>query len=147
MLPGPDDRFGHITKALARPQDLRRLPMPAMHVVMAMRLCALFERAGRDPFSELATRFASAALAVDVLSLNRRIARSWPDAFVVSRPCCMRLTPDEATLANLARFALAADRQAFARELEGFVRTMFHDGLYEQLLSIVAQLSELQHRA
>ena len=47
----------------------------------------------------------------------------------------------------MARFALLAERAAFSRELDGFVRPVFHDGLYEQLLQTVARLSQLQHRA
>ena len=142
-----EQRFAATIAALARPADLRALPLPAMHLVMAMRLCALFELAGREPLVELTRRFASVTAAEQVLALTRMVGRSWPQAFVVSRPCCLRLSPDERTLANIARAAMAGDRAACARELDGFVRPAWHDPVYDQLAQTVSQLSQLQPRA
>ena len=142
-----EPRFSAIIAALARPADVRALPLPAMHLVMAMRLSALFELAGREPIVELASRFASVTMAEQVLALTRLIDRSWPHAFVVSPPCCLRLSPDERTLANIARAAIGGDRAAFRREVDGFVRPAWHDPVYEQLAMTIAALYQLQQRA
>lgn len=116
--------------ALARPLDLRGLNLTALHLVMAIRLCALFERAQREPLAELAQRFRSFEAAEAVLDLIRVLAGSWPEPFVANRPCCLALSPDETTVAAMARHALAADRPAFSAELEGFVRADRHERLY-----------------
>lgn len=142
-----EPRFAATIEALARPADLRALPLPAMHLIMAMRLCALFEMAGREPLVELTRRFSSVTAAEQVLALTRMVGRCWPQAFVVSRPCCLRLSPDERTLANITRTAMAGDRAACARELEGFVRPVWHDPVFDQLAQTVSQLSQLQPRA
>lgn len=139
--------FSAIVASLARPADLRTLPLPALHIVMAMRLCALFDQAGREPLVELAGRFASVTLAEQVLRLGRLVARSWPEAFTVARPCCMLLSPDERTLANAALAALSGDRDRFSHELDGFVRASRHDALYDQTALTVAGLCALQQRA
>ena len=57
--------------ALARPHDVRGLSLTALHLVMAMRLCALFERADRDPVPDLARRYRSVEAACAVHGLVR----------------------------------------------------------------------------
>jgi hypothetical protein len=145
--PPPQHRFAATVAALARPADIRALPIPVMHLIMAMRLCGLFEQAGREPLVELTTRFASVTLAEQVLASTQMIGRCWPERFVSSRPCCLRLSPDERTLANLARAGLAGDRDGFNRELAGFVRKAWREPLYAQLIQTVAGLSQRQQRA
>jgi tRNA pseudouridine-54 N-methylase len=148
VVPQPGrTRYSAIVAALARPADIRALPLPIMHLVMAMRLCGLFEQAGREPLVELTTRFASVTIAEQVLAIAQLIGRSWPERFVSARPCCLRLSPDERTLANLARAGLMADRDRFDRELDGFVRKERREPLYAQLVQTLAALSQLQQRA
>lgn len=148
MVQQPESaRFSAIVTALARPADIRALPLPVMHLIMAMRLCGLFEQAGREPLVELTTRFASVTIAEQVLATTRMIARCWPERFVSSRPCCLRLSPDERTLANLAHAGLSGNREEFSRELAGFVRQAWREPLYAQIVETVAGLSQLQQRA
>lgn len=135
-------RFSATIAALARPMDVRALPLPAVHVVMSLRLCALFERAGREPVSELSTRFGSVTAALAVLELARTVARCWPEAYIAGRPCCMGMTPDEATLAATARAAADADRAGFARTLDGFVPAGLHDALFAAVLCCVTELPQ-----
>jgi len=117
-------------KALARPQDIRGLSITGLHVVMAIRLCAVFERAGRDPVPDLASRYRSVEAACAVDGLVRTVKHSWPEPFMVNRPCCLTMTGDEATLAQITRAATAADRAAFARAIEGFVESARHEALF-----------------
>jgi hypothetical protein len=59
---------------------------------------------------------------------------------MVNRPCCLAMTPDEATLSALVRNALAADRAGFASVVDGFVRADRHGALYEATVHAVALL-------
>lgn len=142
-----EPRFAAAIKALARPADVRREPLPAMHLVMALRLCALFELAGRDPLVELTQRFASVTAAEQVLALSRLIERSWPERYIAGRPCALCMTYDERTLTNLVRAAFNADREGFSAQIEGFVRASRHEPLYAQIVHCVAELTALQQRA
>ncbi len=133
-------RWNDVIAHLARPGDVRALSLPLLHVVMSLRLCALFERAEREPLAELSTRFGSVAAAMAVLDLARTIRAVWPEPYVCARPCCMKMTPDEATLAALGRAALVGDRADFARQIEGFVRTDRHEWLHRAVLAALTSL-------
>jgi hypothetical protein len=126
--------------ALSRPGDLRALPIVIAELVVATRLAARFERAGRDPLPDLARRYGNIEAATALDALLRLVTRVWPEPFAVARPCCARLTPDEATLAAMARAARCADRAGFADQLAGFVRADRHEPLYRATLHAVALL-------
>lgn len=141
-MPTQASHTAHATiAALARPQDIRGLSLTALHLVMAMRLCALFERAGRDPVPDLARRYHSVEAACAVHGLVRTVMQTWPEPFMVNRPCCLAMTPDETTLAAMTRAALAADHPAFAAALSGFVRPDRHEALHEATRHAVATLA------
>lgn len=130
-----------ILAALARPADLRALPLSVLHMVMALRLCALARSAGRDPMAELATRLGSVPAAEALVRLARTVGRTWPEAYVAGRPCCLAMTPDERTLANVARAALRGDRGAASTELDGFVRVGRHEALFDAAVRCAAELA------
>jgi hypothetical protein len=44
--------------------------------------------------------------------LVRSIQELWPDAFLVHRPCCMALSPDETLLGDLAVAAVRGDAES-----------------------------------
>jgi hypothetical protein len=134
------ERYDAIVAGLGRLGDIRSLTLPALHVVMTMRLCALMERAGRDPLTELSTRYRSVAAAKASLALADRIARYWPTAYQAARPCSMGMTPDETTLAAMVRAALAGDRRAFDAALAGFVRGDRHENLFDATVQAVVLL-------
>lgn len=143
---GSDTRYAAIIASLGRPYDIRALPLPVMHIVMAMRLCALFEAAGREPLVELTTRFSSVTAAEQVYSLVRMVEQAWPEKFYSARPCCMQMSPDEQALAGMARAVLGRDRREFVSQLAGFVRAMHHEPLFAQTVHAVAALQERQRR-
>lgn len=142
----PTSRFAPALAELARPADLRALSLPVLHVVMAMRLAALFDRAGRDPLVEMTTRLASITAAEQLLALVRLVARSWPEPYMAGRPCCLHMTPDERTLAGMVRAAAKADRAGFGRQIDGFVRADRHEPLFQQTVLAVASLAQPQDR-
>ena len=133
-------RRSEILAELARPADLRALRLPVLHVVMTLRLCALFERAGREPLGELSTRFASVTAARALLDLSHEITAAWPEPYTCARPCCMGMTPDEITLAALVRAALHVDRAGFALQLDGLIKPNLHERIYQACLAAVAHL-------
>lgn len=141
--PSTEQRFAAAIAELARPADIRALHLPVLHVVMTLRLCALFERAGRDPLAELSTRFGNISAARQMLRLAEMATRVWPERYMTARPCCTGMTPDERTMANLARAAMNGDRAAFGREITGFIKPDWHDPLYDQTVRTVAELSAL----
>lgn len=93
-------------------RDLRAFPLTAMHMIMATRLCILFGQAGRDPLPDLAVRLRSMDAARRVGRLVRAIQHDWPEHFLVHRPCCMTLSPDEAVLGDLAVAAAQGDESS-----------------------------------
>ncbi|MFM6831803.1 MAG: hypothetical protein ACKOVA_15915 [Novosphingobium sp.] len=133
-------RFSALVDSLARPQDVRGLTLTGLHMTMAMRLCAMFDAAARDPVPDLARRYHSIEAACAVHGLVQTIKRVWPEPFMVNRPCCLSMTPDEATLSALVRQALSADRAGFSDIVDGFVRADRHAALYEATVHAVALL-------
>jgi len=126
--------------ALARPGDLRALPIVVAELVMALRVVAIYERAGHDPVADLARRYRNIEAAAAIHTMVRTVARCWPDPVMVNRPCCAHLTPDEATIAAMAKSARNGDRGGFVGQLDGFVRADRHDSLYRAVLHAVALL-------
>lgn len=132
--------FTALIESLARPMDVRGLTLTGLHMVMAMRLCAMFDRAARDPVPDLARRYHSIEAACAVHGLVQTIKQVWPEPFMVNRPCCLAMTQDETTLSALVRSARSADRQAFGTAVDGFVRADRHGALYEATIHAVALL-------
>ncbi|SMC50818.1 hypothetical protein [Novosphingobium sp. B1] len=133
-------RFSHLIESMARPNDVRGLSLKGLHITMAMRICAVFEAAGRDPVPDLAQRYRSIEAACAVHGLVRTIKQVWPEPFMVNRPCCLAMTPDESTLAALSRAAFNGKREDFSAEVAGFVRADRHEALYNATIHAVALL-------
>ena len=127
---------------LFRVGDIRRLSLAGLHLVMAMRLFALFERAGRDPLEELSQRFGSVSAAIAMVDLADQIVQCWPERYHASRPCCLAMTPDEWTVAHLCSAVEAGSRARFVAVLDGFVRRDRHDRLFDAAVRIVAALPQ-----
>ena len=142
-VPNPTQQSAFVAQidALGRPHDIRALPLSGLRLVVALRLCAQFERVGRDPLPELAQRFRSIEAACAVHDLMVTVAASWPEPFTFGRPCCLSLSPDEVTLAAMSRAALHADHAGFSRSINGFVRQDRQEALYNSALHAVALLS------
>ena len=128
---------------LAQEPDLRVQSHGAIHLVMTMRLRSLLERADRDPIAELSARLCSVPAAIAALELCEQVLGVWPEAFVVNRPCCMKLSPDEHTLAQIARSARAGDRASFSAVLDGFVRASRHERLFDATVRALVLLPVL----
>ena len=143
----PDRTLNYVRTVvrLARIPDLRVQPLAAAQLVMAMRLRPIFDYAERDPAAELAMRFGSVPAALAALALCEQLAAAWPQAFALHRACCVKLTADEHTLAQMARAAGAGDRTGFSALLDGFVRASRHDRLFDATVRALAALSAASH--
>lgn len=127
--------------ALFRFRDLRSYPLTAMHMIMGTRLCILFGQAGRDPTPDLAVRLRSMDAARRVARLVRSIQELWPDTFLVHRPCCMALSPDETLLGDLVVAAVQGDEESAVTVMR---ETLPADTVRHLFLEAVAAAAAIQ---
>ncbi|WP_408589479.1 hypothetical protein [Novosphingobium sp.] len=140
-MPAALDHAAATIAALGRSPDLRALSLVGVKVITALRLCALAERDGLDPSPDLARRFHNLEAAFAVVDLAQTMARVWPEPIMVNRPCCLCLSPDEATLANMLRAAARADRAGFGDAMAGFIRADRHEALWNGCVHVAALLA------
>lgn len=107
---------------------------------MAIRLIALCAQNGRDPVGELTCQIGSVPAARAVLELADCAGQAWPENVQVFKPCCCMVSPDENTFVGMINAALAGDRAAFTRTIEGFISRNQHDRLYAHAVEAVALL-------
>lgn len=135
-----NDRRALQIERLLQPPRIQDLSYRALKTVAAMRLVAVYRRAGHDPLLELAQRFSSITGARAVLDFAQVVATSWPEDVMVMRPCCRIVSPDELTLAQITDAALGGDRAAFGEVLHGLVRQDRHDRLFDHAVRMVAEM-------
>ena len=145
MQAGRDQALNYVRTVarLARPADIRVLPVVAMRLVLVMRWRPYYARAEREPLGELAARLGSVTAALTALEFADRVTAAWPEPFTVHPACCPKLTPDEHTVALVAKAAAAGDRAAFAAALDGLVRPQRHERLFDAAIRAVCALGEL----
>lgn len=130
-----------IIAQLAQPRRVQSFGAIAARFIYSLRLIALHDRARRDPVPELAMRLASVESAAKSLALAQTITQVWPENVTVSRFCCCALTHDEATIGALIDAATARDRTAFDGAVQGLVRPMRIETLWDASVDlIVAEL-------
>ncbi|MBN8832694.1 MAG: hypothetical protein J0G94_19245 [Sphingomonadales bacterium] len=131
---------------LFRFRDLRAYPLTAMHMIMGTRLCILFGQAGRDPLPDLAVRLRSMAAARRMARLVRAIQESWPDNFLIHRPCCMALSPDEALLGDIAMAAAQGDEDAAVQLLRDMLPAEVSRLIFLEAVTAAAAIQAAQLR-
>lgn len=129
---------------LFRFKDLRAYPLTAMHMIMATRLCILFGQAGRDPVPDLAVRLRSMEAARRLARLVRAIQESWPEAFLIHRPCCMALSPDEALLGDIAVSAAQGDEEAAVQLLRDTLPAQVSRLIFLEAVAAAAAIQSAQ---
>jgi hypothetical protein len=107
---------------LAEAPRMANLNPIAARFLHSLRLIAVYQKAQRDPVSELAARLGSIDVAAKSLALSQTICAAWPENISVSRFCCGLLSHDEASIAALVEATTARDRSRFEAEIAGFVR-------------------------
>lgn len=124
--------------ALAAPPRIEALGPVAGRFIHALRMIALYERAGRDPVPELAVRLGGVEIAAKALMMAQIIAAVWPENVHVSRFCCRLLSHDEATIGAFVDAAAAGDRAGFEAAITGLIRESRAARLWEAALSLAA---------
>ena len=124
--------------ALAQPPRIERLGPIGGRFIHALRLIALYERAGRDPVPELAAKLGGVEIAAKALMLAQVISAVWPENIHVSRFCCRLLSHDEATIGAFVDAAANGDRVRFEAAVTGLIRESRAARLWEAALSLAA---------
>jgi hypothetical protein len=124
--------------ALAAPPRIERLGPVAGRFIHALRLIALYERAGRDPVPELAVKLGGVEIAAKALMLAHTISAVWPENIHVSRFCCRLLSHDEATIGAFVDAASQGDRVGFEAAITGLIRQDRAPRLWEAALALAA---------
>jgi len=132
--------------ALFRFRDLRAYPLTAMHMIMATRLCILFGQSGRDPLPDLAVRLRSMEAAHRVTRLVRALQDVWPDNFLIHRPCCMALSPDEALLGDIAVTATQGDEEVAITLLHDLLPADVARHVFTGAVAAAAAIQAAQHQ-
>lgn len=101
---------------LDRPVDLGSASLFEAKLVVAMRIAVFAHKSGDDPAPHVAARLGSAALSNQLSLVVEAMGQVWPEPFGVSRPCCGRLSPDEALFVGMVRSAMRGNRAAFDRQ-------------------------------
>jgi hypothetical protein len=130
--------------SLQQVPDVRSFGLVSVHAVMAARLCVICAHAERDPSAALAERFGNGLAANRFRLLMTTIDGGWPDVFHVSRPCCLRMTPDEALIATLVQAAFSEDRAAFDRQSIDFLGAELRDQLWLRITGWLRSLPGYQ---
>jgi len=125
-------------------RDLRAFPLTAMHLIMATRLCILFGQSGRDPLPDLAVRLRSMDAARRVAVLVRALQQDWPEHFLVHRPCCMALSPDEALFGDLIVAALQGHESGAMSLLRDTLRSDVARLLFHEMVAAAAAIRAAQ---
>lgn len=128
--------------ALARMPMLASLDEEEARLLQAARLWVGLRKQGIDPGPAMTARLGSKAAAWKFWLLMEEVGTAWPDPFLLSPPCCGRLTGDEATLCQMLHAAAAGDRAAFLRLLEELLPIEFSDRLYSSACSLISSLAQ-----
>lgn len=128
-------------------RDLRTFSLATMHLIMATRPCIVFGQSGRDPLPDLAVRLRSMDAARRVVHLVDALQQDWPEHFLVNRPCCMALTPDEALMGDLAQHALQGDENSASDTLRDVMPNECARSLFRQVAATLAAIRCAQLQA
>ncbi len=131
-------RTSEFIDTMIKPRDVRLLPIPVMQAVMAMRLCVICHKVDRDPLDDLIPRFGSTIAARRFQVVFEVIGSAWPDPFMVSRPCCPMLGPDEMMFADMIAAASIQDRSMFDR----ITREMHNTDIRETLFTALSAFEQ-----
>lgn len=106
---------------LQKPIKISELSPLAQRLIFSLRLIAVYRKAGKDPFAELASRLGSLVVAAKSLQLVEALAHAWPDPVQVRRCCCQLVSHDEVTIARALQAVANRERANFDRQLVGLL--------------------------
>ena len=125
--------------ALATP-TLASMPPHAHRLIRAFRLAGLASALDGDPQPRLVELLGSANAASCFRLLLSGMAHVWPDPLTVFRPCCPRLTHDEAALLAMVSRAGGHDRRAFDAAIGEMISEDARDWLFVTAGRLAAEM-------
>lgn len=126
-------------RALASP-SLVSMPPRAHRLVRAFRVAGLASTQDGDAQPRLIDLLGSANAASCFRVLLSGMAHVWPDPLTVFRPCCLRLTHDEAALLAMVGHASRHDRRAFDDAIGEMIAEDARDWLFVTAARLAAAL-------
>lgn len=118
-----------------RPADLGSATVFEARLVVALRIAVYAHKTGADPAPHVAARLGSIALSNQLSLVLEAMGQVWPEPFSVSRPCCGRLSPDEAMFVGMVRSAMRGNRAAFDRQTREMIsedaRTLIYNLMWQ----------------
>ncbi len=135
-----------------RPAELGSATLFEARLVVALRIAVFAHKAGADPEPHVAARLGSVALSNQLSLILEAMGQAWPEPFSVSRPCCGRLSPDEAMFVAMARSAMRGNRATFDRQTREMLgedaRTLIYNLMWQTgRLVPAAEPDEARYRA
>lgn len=131
---------------LDRPLDLGSASVIEARLVVALRIAVFAHKTGADPAPHVATRLGSVSLSNQLSLVLEAMGQAWPEPFSVSRPCCGRLSPDEAMFVGMARSAIRGNRAAFDQQTREMLAEDARTLIYN-LLWHMGRLLQLDEKA
>lgn len=118
-----------------RPADLGSATVFEARLVVALRIAVFAHKTGADPGAHVAARLGSVPLSNHLSLILEAMGQVWPEPFSVSRPCCGRLSPDEAMFVGMVRSAMRGNRAAFDRQTREMIpedaRTLIYNLMWQ----------------
>lgn len=118
-----------------RPADLGSATVFEARLVVALRIAVFAHKTGADPAPHVAARLGSVPLSNQLSLVLEAMGQVWPEPFSVSRPCCGRLSPDEAMFVGMMRSAMRGNRAAFDRQTREMIaedaRTLIYNLMWQ----------------
>ena len=114
---------------------------PQSHrLVRALRVAGLASGQQADPQPRLVELLGTAHAARCFRLLIAGMAHVWPDPLTVFRPCCPRLTHDEAALLAMVSHAARYDRRAFDAAIGEMIAEDARDWLFVNAARLAAAM-------
>lgn len=133
--------MSEIVRALAAMPKLHDLPISGIHMITALRLTAVAKQAGDDPMQFLPVRFGSVTAAKAFMVVAQQMGAAWPEPFMLSRPCCGKMTHDEALAASMLIMAQSGERRRFSGLCGDLIAAKHHDSIYDGMLRFAGALN------
>ncbi len=129
-----------LAELLSRTPSILELSVDEARIVGALRFWVAAARQGRCPLAAAAGRLGSRSAGAHLHLLLEEIGAAWPEAFLVSPPCCSKLSPDEALVAQMISATSSGDRPAFDRLLCDMLPAEVRDRLFLSTTVLSASL-------
>ncbi|GGB66304.1 hypothetical protein [Blastomonas aquatica] len=118
-----------------RPAELGSATLFEARLVVSLRIAIFAHKTGADPAPHVAARLGSVALSNQLSLVLEAMGQAWPEPFSVSRPCCGRMSPDEAMFVGMLRSAMRGNRAAFDRQTREMIaedaRTLIYNLMWQ----------------